>query len=382
MSKKKYFHSGGSLPPDHITYIEREADREALIAAKNFDSLHIIAPRFMGKTSFLKHLIFHIEMDGWRCAYVNIGLLTDSSKKDWYATLGKELTRQLGHNNDPEIIDQIDLRNYLLNQANLDKDQNLAIFLDEIEATCKPRDIDGKSFSDTFFSTLRTLHGEFFLVTAGAAYPNDLIVDKTISPFNVVTKIELNDYTKKETFLLTDHLRELQSTDGEVHNVIYNWTNGHPYLTYRICTELEKRVNWDHLESITIPDVDDIVENILINRNNPQKRDSALLYIENRIKSLSSKAKSLFGKLQNGKKISIEEENNKIIIELNLTGIIKNVNNQLVFRNLIYEEIFKKNIDNNIENHEIHILHLSDVHLKEKSEVAKYLTPLKRDLIK
>ena len=77
------FQAGGALPADHATYVERQADRDALHAALNGEYLHVIAPRQVGKTSFLKRLAARLDKMGWHFAYVDLATLMDFPKPDW-----------------------------------------------------------------------------------------------------------------------------------------------------------------------------------------------------------------------------------------------------------------------------------------------------------
>jgi hypothetical protein len=79
----------------------------------------------------------------------------------------------------------------------------------------------------------------------------------------------LEDFSATETRALTDHLTELGlPVEQDTHAEIYSWTNGHPYLTQRLCTEPETAFHQDHLPAIFIAVVTQIV-NQVISTNQP-----------------------------------------------------------------------------------------------------------------
>ncbi|MGA9349328.1 MAG: AAA-like domain-containing protein [Anaerolineae bacterium] len=344
------FQAGGALPADHPTYVERQVDGDALRAALNGDYLHIIAPRQVGKTSLLKRLTARLNEMGWRCAYVDLATLMDFPKPIWYAELGKALAESLTPGQTPTIANQVDLRRYLLHQALPwpDSQPRLALFLDEVEGAGKARDADGASFSDTFFSMFRALYNErdklpgtLVVSLAGAVNPGDLVKDPAISPFNVGQEIDLDDFTAAETRTLTEHLANLGlSVDETVHQAIYEWTNGHPYLTQCICAELETSTRSGDLTAITLDNVRHIVEQVILNPANPFQRDKNLRHVAKMLNGLSTQAAQLWSRLQAGESVYIKEATDDLYLELYLTGAVKPQVGRLVIRNHIYALAF------------------------------------------
>jgi len=345
------FQAGGALPADHFTYVERQADYDALRAAVDGEYLHVIAPRQLGKTSLLKRLAHRLAEMGWRCVYVDLATLMDFPKPDWYAELGKVLARTLTPGEVPALANQVDLRCYLLDQAlpRSDGQPCIALLLDEVEGAGKARDADGKPFSDTFFSMFRALYNErdrisgtLVVALAGAVNPGDLVSDPDVSPFNVGREIGLDDFTSAEAQALTDRLVDLGlPVDDSVHQAIYNWTNGHPYLFQRICAELETIASSGDLTAITPGRVDRIVKHIILNPANPLQQDKNLRHVAKMLSRLSPLAVEIWSRLQAGESISRKEAYD-LYLELYLTGAVKAQSGQLVLRNRIYQKAFWK----------------------------------------
>ncbi|HID64297.1 MAG TPA: DUF4062 domain-containing protein [Anaerolineae bacterium] len=349
------FQAGGALPADHPTYVERQADHDALRAALDGEYLHVIAPRQVGKTSLLKRLAVRLGEMGWRCAYVDLSTLMDFPKPDWYAELGKALAHSLTPDQAPALSNQVDLRRYLLDQALPwpNSQPCIALFLDEVEGTGKAQDTDGTPFSDTFFMTLRNLYiqwdnygGTLVVALAGAVDPSDLVKDPDISPFNVGREIGLDDFTSAETRVLTDHLADLNlPVDEAVHQAIYNWTNGHPYLVQRICAELEKNARNSGLTAIVPDHVDHVVKQVILNPVNPLQQDKNLRHVTKMLSRLSAPAAELWSRLRAGESISRREAADNLYLELYLTGAVKARAGRLVIRNRIYAQAFGEQLE-------------------------------------
>ena len=344
------FQAGGALPADHTTYVERQADHDALRAALDGEYLHVIAPRQVGKTSLLKRLAARLGEMGWRCAYVDLSTLMDFPKPAWYAELGKALAHSLTPDQTPTLSNQVDLRCYLLDQALPwpNSQPCIALFLDEVEGAGKAQDTDGTPFSDTFFMTLRNLYiqrdnygGTLVVTLAGAVDPSDLVKDPDISPFNVGREIGLDDFTSGETRALTDHLADLDlSVDEAVHQAIYNWAGGHPYLTQRICAELEKATHDGSLTDLTPDHVDHVIKQVILNPVSPLQQDKNLRHAAKMLSRLLAPAAELWSRLRTGESISPREATDDLYLELYLTGAVKAQAGRLVIRNCIYAQAF------------------------------------------
>src|SRR5262249_36834688 len=111
----------------------------------------------------------------------------------------------------------------------------------EIEQT---RKLD---FSDDFFAVLRAFYNErakntvfkrLGFVLLGAVSPQNLVRDRTQSPFNIGTRIELTDFSYEEARTLARGFPLEEKVAERVLERILYWTDGHPYLTQKVCASL------------------------------------------------------------------------------------------------------------------------------------------------
>jgi AAA-like domain/TIR domain len=313
------FQAGGALPANHKTYIERrQADYNALRAARNNQFLNVIAPRQMGKSS-------------------------------WYTQLGKIWADHLTPGFSPILTNQIEMSNYLVHHALTwpCNQRNVLLILDEVESVLSIQN-DDKFFSETFFMTLRSLFNErrsyssaLVVALAGAISPGELVKNPAISPFNVGEKITLADFTSAETKMLTNLLSEFGiPVDASVHQAFFDWSNGHPYLLQRLCFELEKNISSDHLTRLTTDDVARVVDGTFLNQRNPLLWDNNLEHVHDRLHNLSDMAETLWQRIQSKEAVKVAQTNRQAYLELYLTGAIKDEAGRILIRNRIYEGVF------------------------------------------
>src|SRR5205807_8485223 len=99
---------------------------------------------------------------GWRCLYLDLSNLMGLTMRSWYTELGKKLADELTPRQITTLTNQVELRDYLLNQALpwLEEKPNIALLLDEVESVLKAGGDYGDTFSDTFFMTLRSIYND------------------------------------------------------------------------------------------------------------------------------------------------------------------------------------------------------------------------------
>lgn len=244
--------TGGLL--ERSMYVERPADRLLPEALLSGEYCHILAPRQIGKTSLCFRAARELSRRGVRCAQVDVTAAgTPSSAEEWYFGLVDEIARRL------RLPDPLDtwqaragvapsqrFRDYVRALVEGERGEApLVIFLDEIEMVrLSPVDVDD------FLLILRSFHEErgtspalrrlsFCLI--GVTTPNDLIKNKSVTPFNVSKAIRVDDFTRPEIDALSPGLEGLDASPSALLDAVYRWTDGHPYMTMRACFELARR---------------------------------------------------------------------------------------------------------------------------------------------
>jgi len=140
--------------------------------------------------------------------------------------------------------------------------------------------------TDEFFAAIRECYNrrtedpEFNRLTfclLGVATPSDLIRDTRITPFNIGRRIELNDFTPGEAAPLANGLGRESKIATRLLEQILHWTNGHPFLTQRLCQAVAEN------PSVNTPgDVDRLCEELFLS-NRAKERDDNLLFVRERL---------------------------------------------------------------------------------------------------
>ena len=239
-----FYVTGGTLPPTSASYISRRADTELLAGLRRGELCYVLNARQMGKSSLSIRTRRALEASGTKTVFLDLQKFGSSATAEqWYAGMLAEIGRSL--NLRPALLaywrDQAELpplarltgalREVVLEQVS----GNVVVFLDEIDVI---RDFSFKT--DELFGAIRHCHNArvedaaFARLTfciIGTVAPSDLIRDIRLSPFNIGTRIKLTDFTPAEAAPLAAPLPEGNKT---LDRVLW-WTNGHPYLTQRLC---------------------------------------------------------------------------------------------------------------------------------------------------
>src|SRR5262249_44911365 len=140
----------------------------------------------------------------------------------------------------------------------------LVIFVDEIDAVLS------LNFSaDEFFSGIRECYNlrnedpemnRLTFCLLGVASPSELIRDTRNTPFNVGKRIELNDFREEEALPLAAGLGRTPMSNRVLLRRVLYWTNGHPYLTQRLC-----KVVSEH-QTDRVHDLDESIEQMFFSK--------------------------------------------------------------------------------------------------------------------
>jgi len=340
---------GGDVQASGGTYIRRLADDQLLQACLANEFAYVLASRQIGKSSLknavAEHLIAH-NVHVSRIDLNRIGQAGMSAEK-WYFGLLDEIARTLGFDFDVEewwstqpqfsplaqrfvrFFDEIVLT---------ELQQPIVIFIDEIDVTLD------LPFTNDLFAIIRSLYNDraqnsnyrrLTFVLLGVASPDELINDPKRTPFNIGKAIEMRDFQWAECEPLRLFMTAKHPEQGEHYfKQIYAWTNGHPYLTQKLCLAVAKT------EPASAPNlVDALVSEIFFKEG--ERIEANLHFVQNRV----LQDKHLVQMIQTYEKIlqhhSVrDDKKSPAINRLSLYGLVVADNGILRVRNKLYEEAF------------------------------------------
>lgn len=369
-----FYFSGGTLHHNAPCYVERPADRQLRDALIQGRFCYVLTARQMGKSSLMVRTAMQLRRQGVRVAALDLTAIgRNVTVEQWYYGLLGRLGRQL--NLKPQLdafweahpqfspvqrwmeaIQEVILPTLTLPGRAEDDDPardeassasaawtgrfaSLVIFIDEIDA------VRSLPFStDEFFAAIRECYNRradnldlerLTFCLLGVATPTDLIQDTRTTPFNIGTRIELNDFTEAEALPLARGLCwEEQTNTALLRRVLY-WTGGQPYLTQRLCAALARQ------SSARVAEVDSLCQALFLTPT-ARERDSNLLFVRERILRSEGDLAGLLGlysQVMRGKPIA-HDDTNPLHGILRLSGIIRVQEGLLWVRNRIYAQVF------------------------------------------
>lgn len=333
------FYTYGALPADYPYYVIRHADQVVWRSIRQGRMFYTIAPRQMGKTSLLKRVASQLEHQGWYCPFIDLATLRNLDRARWFRAIGENIAQackltEIRSN----LHDQQDFRNFLLQEVGLTRrlqPVRLILFFDEVEGLLD------LPFSDDFLMTIRDMYqqrdsyaGQLLAGFAGACDPQTLVKDVSISPFNIAEEITLDDFDAQESEQLTAKLSITGAyVEEQVHGHIYDWARGHPYLTQRICEQLEEHVFSGKCNKITPDAIDTIINTRLLSQ---QSRDKNIKHILHNVNRPAITSLRIWQKLQRGEVVTSREPG---FGALHLAGVAsEDASGRVRFRNRLYHE--------------------------------------------
>jgi WD40 repeat protein len=343
-----FFVTGGTMPRDAPSYVERKADSDLLAGLRRGEFCYVLTSRQLGKSSLMVRTATRLRLEGAAVAVLDLtGLGQNISVEQWYRGLLNRMGRQL------EIEEEVDrfwrendhLSPLLKWIAAIQQivlywmPGKVVVFIDEIDFV---RSL--KFSTDEFFAAIRAFYNrraeepEFDRLTfclLGVASPADLILDPQLTPFNIGTRIQLNDFTPQEAAGLARGLGDVRQSAALLARVLY-WTNGHPYLTQKLCRALVESGS----ES-TVATVDRLCENMFLTRR-AWEQDENLVFVREQILRASKDTAGmldLYSAVHRGKRV-MDDDTNPLVSLLRLSGVTGIQNGRLFVRNRIYERVF------------------------------------------
>jgi serine/threonine protein kinase len=243
---------GGAVPVDSVFYLVRRADDDFQSALHRHDSIVLVrGARQMGKTSLLARGVQKTRTEATRVILTDFQELNVSqftSLDSFYLALGDSLADQLelevvlrdvwDSRRGPNMNFDRYLRHDVLGQI----DTHLLWAMDEVDRlfTC--------NFFGDVFGLFRAWHnkrsldpkGPWSKLTLAIAYATEahlFITDLNQSPFNVGTRLTLDDFTQEQVSDLNGRYGNPIRAQGELVR-FHRLLNGQPYLVRRGLYEL------------------------------------------------------------------------------------------------------------------------------------------------
>lgn len=349
LSAPGFYVVGGTMWPGAQSYVCRRSDEELFTGLMENDFCHVLTARQMGKSSLMVRTAARLRQSGIRVAALDLtGIGTNLTPEQWYSGLIVQLGDRLKL--EDELLDFWSahlsigpmqrwisaIRKVVLPSC----PGRLVIFIDEIDA------VASLNFStDEFFSGIRECYNlrnedaEMHRLTfclLGVVNPSELINDTRTTPFNVGRWIELNDFTEQEALALAAGLGRSGAENNKLLQRILYWTNGHPYLTQRLCKVVSE--NGAHN---TIHDIDESIERTFFSKR-AQEHDDNLVFVRERMLRSDvdiTELLNLYSRVKRKKTVAAADSQ-PLAATLRLSGITRAENGRLLVRNRIYDRVF------------------------------------------
>ncbi|EDX78368.1 YD repeat protein [Coleofasciculus chthonoplastes PCC 7420] len=347
---ENYYKIGGSLKYQHPTYVKRQADDELYDGLKQGEYCYVLNSRQMGKSSLRVRMMKILKSEGIKCASIDMTRLgSQTTPEAWYLGIVSELVRNFGLSTrfddiawwkQHEILSPLQRLNWFIEDVLLTQfDQNLVVFLDEIDSIIK------LNFKDDFFAFIRACYNQradnpdynrLTFCLLGVATPSNLIDDKKRTPFNIGRSIQLGGFQFEDAkaSLIPGFVDKVDDPETVLKEVL-NWTGGQPFLTQKLCYLIGK-----YSQSRT-PDIAQIVHTYILENWQSQDEPEHLRTIRDRLLSNEQRAERLLGLyqhlLQQGQ-VAVNDHPEQM--ELRLSGLVVKQQQTLRVYNRIYQTVF------------------------------------------
>lgn len=344
-----FYVAGGTLKRDAACYVHRRADAALHAALSSGSFAYVLTSRQMGKSSLMVRTAARLRDEGRTIALVDLTAIgRNVTPEQWYSGLIAAVAEQLDREEElaawwRESPAEGALRRWQTTMRRLvgarDTDR-IVVFIDEIDS------VRSLPFStDEFFAGIRELYNRRADETAlerltfcllGVASPAELIRDTRTTPFDIGRRIELNDFTRDEALALVPGFGRDSVTGRLLLDRVLYWTNGHPYLTQRLCQAVAE------LPAAVPPqDVDRCCTELFLSPR-ARERDDNLLFVRERLLGTGAELSDVLELVDRirGPGVVKDDEQNARIDLLRLSGLTATRDGCVRIRNRIYARAF------------------------------------------
>jgi ABC-type branched-subunit amino acid transport system substrate-binding protein len=352
-----FYQVGGDLKFQHPSYISRQSDLELYQAIQNGDFCYVLNCRQMGKSSLAVQVFHRLKLAGYACCFISLSDIGSNNVTvdSWYFTLAHKIARKLridldfeGWWQQQQLLSPIGKFSQFIEEILLAKiDRDIVIFIDEVDSVRR------LEFSvDDFFALVRSCYNrrvnqpqyqKLRFTFLGVASPSNLISDSDCTPFNIGTAIVLDGFKLDEARLLAKGLEDKTDRSEEIIAEILKWTGGQPFLTQKLCKLIAELTDLDFdLDPQLL--VEQVVRSRIINNWTEQDNPQHLKTIQDRIldrAQLTIKLLWLYKEVLAGNEVRSDSSPEQV--ELRLSGLVIDQDNQLKVFSPIYQEVFNSN---------------------------------------
>jgi hypothetical protein len=243
----------GAIPLDSPLYVVRPADHDFHAAISRHDSIVLIkGARQMGKTSLLARGLQQARAEGCRVVLTDMQMLNLTqlqSAETMYLAMGEMIADQLDLGVFPEQVwrersgANVNFDRYMRREVLGKLTSPLVWGLDEVDRlfTCEfdTNEVFGlfRSWHNERATNPLTPWGRLTLAIAYATEAHLFITDLNQSPFNVGTRLTLEDFTFEQIADLNSRYGSPLPSESDVAR-LFRLTGGQPYLVQRALHEL------------------------------------------------------------------------------------------------------------------------------------------------
>lgn len=246
----EFFSVGGPMHAVRAGYVRRPADDLLYKTLFTGQFAHVIAPDRTGKSSLIASTSARLQNNGVKVAIIDLEQIAErdggADAGRWYYSIVYRLLRQLRL--------KVDLQAWWQDKAILgfrqrlvefyteiilpNIDEPVVIFVDQIQCAAS------LPFAGHLLASIRAAHNarstepEFSRLTfalIGECDASTLVSDAELSPFSVSREIMLGNFSRADLEIFATELNLSKEDSTRALDQVYEWTNGHPYLTQKLC---------------------------------------------------------------------------------------------------------------------------------------------------